>query len=472
MPQTSASAAVGRDPGSAAGTFRTTIDLAAERLSGAEVTVHEYLQPSGVREIARVRIGAVERGGTVDLGDLRPEALPLVVTGRVTDDLEKPVQGALVRVYAAGGKFPVPQRTLQATTADDGTFAIRGKFTAEGPYELHLSYHPQVLAAPVAFEPGAADVTIRGARSGSAFVRLVLPAGLAEGSIYPVFEGEPTLAAYPPMRGHSRAGGMLAGNGACLFERLTPGTGSIVVYAPGDDETSIARIDGVEITAGGRTDAGTLDLSKIVPVASVRVTDAAGNAVIDAGVWWTAADGGPFTEWRQVAADGAGVARVPVVRPVRVLARRQGSRFAEAKRVTSDVTLRTVPAKETRVAVRLADGIEFPASPCRFEITFQRLDDDTPPTGLPSLSDPRNYGRAAIQLRSGERSAAVFVTEPGRWRALLWLICDRGGSGGGSMIDRQGENLVVVGDDGSPREVVVRAEADAIEAVRARLMRE
>ncbi|MCE9634800.1 MAG: hypothetical protein K8T90_03760 [Planctomycetes bacterium] len=460
MPQASTTATTSDD-----GSFRATIDLAAERLSGAEITVE-------AAQVMRRRADAVAPGGTVNLGDIRPEARPLVVSGRVTDDAGKPVAGALMQVYASGGSLALPQRDLQAYTAEDGTFTIRGTPASPSPFDVRLGYHQSVMAAPVAFERGATDVTVRGARAGTAFVRIVLPKGLAEGAIWPEFEGEPTLAAYPPVRGRSRAAGMMFGNGTYSFERLTPGVGSIVVRAPGDDATAIARIDDVEITAAGRTDAGTIDLSKVVPVATVRVTDAAGKPAIDAGVWWTADRGDAFAQWQQIAADADGAARVPVLRPIRVLARRQGSRFAEARRVTGNATLRTEPAREIPVTVRLADGIELPAAPFRFQIALGRLDDDAPATSIPNPSDPRNNGRPPIQLAGGARSATVFVTEPGRWRAVLSLMHDRGGGANGATVPHQGENVVTVGEDGEPCEVVVRAEPGEIEALRVRILRE
>ncbi len=152
-----------------------------------------------------------------------------------------------------------------------------------------------------------------------------------------------------------------------LFERLTAGTGSVLAFAPGDgsgeDDSRdgaqpIARIDGVEVMSGARTDAGTMDLRDAVPTAVVRVTDAAGAPAPDAGVWWRPERATPPYWWRQIAADAQGTAVVPVLRPIRVLARRQGSRFAEARNVSGPVTLRTAPAREATVTLRWADDVK------------------------------------------------------------------------------------------------------------------
>jgi hypothetical protein len=157
---------------------------------------------------------------------------------------------------------------------------------------------------------------------------------------------------------------------------------------------------------------------------------------------------------------------------VQVLARRTGSAFAEARNVTNDVTLRTRPAKERSITVRLADGIEIPDAPFRLQASLQRMDDGAAPGDWPSPFDPRNYGRPPIAFPPGARSAVVRVTEPGRWRALLSLTLDRGGSSHGRSIAHQAENSVVLVEDASSAEIIVRVDADEIERVRAALATE
>jgi hypothetical protein len=447
-----------------AGRFRVTLNLDAEAMTGANLSVTD-----GVRELLRRTCPPVVAGGTVDLGDVvldaAPDgsAVPVLVAGVVRDEEGRPVPEVLVQAWRRRGDSAEPVIDARATTSADGTFEIRAAPTDADAWDVRIAYHAASrIATPATFEPGARGVVLVARRTGTVAVRVLLPPRLTDGSGPEiVLEGEAA-------EGHDEGLALpwMFGT-AYRFLGLGPGAGRIVARVPGDPSRVLRAID-VAVVAGQTVDAGTLDLRGAVPVLTVRVVGDDGKTVPDGGVWWRRSGARDYAPWTSAVCATDGAVVLSALTPIDVIARRTGSGSAVARGVTSDVTLKPPPRREPVVVdVVLAEGIEIPDAPWRLMIRLQIADGGGRFSEFGDPGDPRHADLLPVALSPASRRARFQVSEPGRYVASLVVLRDRGGgASSGRPVRPDPPATLEIGDDRGPRTLTLRVTAEQVAEAR------
>jgi len=203
---------------------------------------------------------APELGEERDLGRIQLARTPLLVSGRVIEADEKPVQNVEVR---AG-------RRARDRTSDDGTFAIFAP-ARDSDFELRVAHSGfRQMEKEILFEAGDTDVEIVLRRTTTVAGRILVPSDVPVSQITVSLEGDRrTTRIRPRSDGHFSA-------------QVRPAHESLHLTALGDPEPCLVLP--LRVEWGKDNDLGDLDLRSVVRALTLRTLDPDGRAVPQATV--------------------------------------------------------------------------------------------------------------------------------------------------------------------------------------------
>jgi hypothetical protein len=214
---------------------------------------------------ARSDVTIPERG-VVDVGTLTFAPPPLIASGTVVDDDERPVEDALV-VVGWDSKEPIPYRRFHiapSQTREDGRFEVRGE-TPPARLTLRAMCAGYLRTKPVPVDVGSTGVTLQLKMGGEVDGSVALPDGFAR-----------ELLSVRLTLGDDRQVRNLEGDGSFRFERIARGLADVDLLLGKNADTAevLASIHQVaihpaEITRDPRLQP--IDLAALVHLVDVTV---------------------------------------------------------------------------------------------------------------------------------------------------------------------------------------------------------
>lgn len=248
-------------------------------------------------------VAASSRPGITDLGTHAMQPIPVRVTGRVVDDLRRPVASArVVATQHHDGEVPsayvVPNTILGADeTNAAGEFTLRSVFD-DVPLRVAVRPRDGGYTEQIVLPPGrSTDVLVVLERGRT--LRVEIKGAVATSSLTWTLEGERARRKNPRFE-----------EGGWLFDHVLPGR--YTLHGTYENE-SVAMIEGVEVTPADSPDdvqCITVDVSHTLRSARMRCVDVNGEPVAGLQATFLSRDGEPTSQTAFL--DPAGRAQITV----------------------------------------------------------------------------------------------------------------------------------------------------------------
>ena len=210
------------------------------------------------------------------LGDVQLAAEPLLVSGRVVDEADKPIAGATVRfpgAFPMSGGYGGSREFFVVETKSDssGRFELRAVGTAPGPLSLHVSAKGGKLLRGATCDRGTEGHRVVMGRTQSILGRILGLRGATRSSdlkVYAQLAGDATML-FPRLsdNGDFEITGCIAGNYSISFQLKRP-------------KVPFLTIDNIRVEAGKPCRdprLANIDLSDHVRVLEIKVVDPDGK---------------------------------------------------------------------------------------------------------------------------------------------------------------------------------------------------
>lgn len=246
---------------------RVRVDFESERaLGGKPVLLIERGVGTPEHSVKVLEVAESWKPGAHDLGDVHLEPAPVIVAGRVVDDLDRPVEGAMVSI----GEFKAPAR-ITGLTDREGRFALRGvTFQKSIDLSFHKDGHASVWRNNES--PGVSELSTVLPVSCEVRGKVRLPTGTTGRDFGLSLVRTDHTGPGEPAGVH----GGLEDDGSFNRDGLPAGTYRLSV-SRGGTWTSIYAKEGLVLTRDHPLDVGTIDLAGEAHPITLKIVDPDGK---------------------------------------------------------------------------------------------------------------------------------------------------------------------------------------------------
>ncbi|MCK6445369.1 MAG: hypothetical protein L6Q99_03170 [Planctomycetes bacterium] len=343
------------------GAFRVSVESPESEHPTADLTIRVNDSDFGAAAEGSRSVGLPLAQGELDLGDVFVDALPLVVSGVVVDELGQPVKTAGVRAFARSSDSEHAEFSGDwwgaGRTNGEGRFELRGRANGD---EIDVTATSAELASPpVRARRGQRDVVVALEATGTLAGRVVADATTRSGAMIVQLmretDGEGEFV------GHAE----VAADGGFVVRRLWPGSYTAMLH-DASLWSELTRVPGIVVRAGEVTRdprLDPLDLRGTRFVVKLTVVDERGDPVPQGWFWRELSDAngeeqnewGPISNGKLTAAhDGTGAT---------LHLQAEGYCSLKLEKVVTDQTVTMHRAPNVRLVVRpvpeLAPDVEL-----------------------------------------------------------------------------------------------------------------
>ncbi len=394
----------------AAGRFRVQLTGATD--PGVKILFHVMAEQGGGTPRETAEVPALSAQGDTDIGDVRLGVLPVLVSGRIVDDLGRGLPSVPFMLETetlpseaerASGRRPSMRTVPDRYASDrDGNFEVRSRLRGE-KMAIAVNASDALLPTRVEFTPGQTGVQVVVPRAGVIEGSVRLPPNLPGRSIHAFLRitsrgGAGGVA----MTGHSVP---LDPTGTFRITNLPPGVGTFSCTGR-EPSNAFVSIPDVEIKPGEVTRDPRLqgiDLTNRVRALKVSVVDEAMRPVEDATVVLSQPDARSA-----VSANAADARAGVVVAASGVDVTVYGPRFRTQtiRGVVNDLEVTMAPALQVKLV--LSNDVQLPA----------------PPLELAARLMPVEAGgnRSESNSFDATRSCVIAVGAPGPHRVQVRVV--------------------------------------------------
>lgn len=365
--------------------------------------------------------------GETPIGDVRLGKSPLLVSGVVLDDANRPVAGALVRVERErlGSSNGTSEESdwESLSFGDDmfrtdelGRFELRAGF-ASGRYRASVAETSSAFPGrPHVFVPPAESVELRlhaaGGISGSVLRGDDLPAD--DVRVMAVIQG---LETWPERSRAVNAGDRPKASGEFTLAPLRPDRFDVTVYVRDERVVHVADVEvrSSETSRDARLQA--IDLRHLKSF-TISVVDRDGTPIDGASVRCISAGASAESLGRTMRSGARGRVRVLATGPSDLVVGAAGYRPVTVRGVASDTTVTVSRGVPVRVVLTNAAELPGPPLAARLELVHIEAYDQSRRDGANLHPGARAFG----EVNRGTGAATFTVGMPGRHRVHLYVL--------------------------------------------------